>query len=512
MLGVAMPGIAPSHETKQPPTGQPHPSDKRTMLGVAMPGIAPTHEPKQPPAGQPSDKRTMLGVAMPGIAPTHDPKPPTGQPQPGTPYPSQAPPIPIAESPVPQPPATRSKRPRVVVATTPLYRRPAFVLAVLGVSAIIVVGLFALLWPTKPPISSQALVNDEGKDVLRLTCPTCPDGTIMTVKGATGKTTSNVADVTLQEPLKVGDNEFTVEIDRPNSGRDESVELHVPVAFRVRPDLAGLQSQPPTFHVEVQATQGSNVLVDGTSLKLDEQGMARYPVDVSEACNGPNAEVVTIERNVPYSIQPRTGQPNAGKVAVKVGVTPLTLQAPRPHMVVDSEHFLVAGRTARGASVEIEGAKFDAGADGSFSRKMQIKRPGETKVRVRATLAEHAPRTIIFTVKRVDDLEAEAKAFEARVKTDVRSLLANVGDYEGKEVVIRGEVVEARSQGFVRIVLLDAAGQCTKPPCLARLIYAGRQALDQGEKIQVFGQVAGAHTLSGKSVPEIDVDFLLRAR
>jgi hypothetical protein len=70
-------------------------------------------------------------------------------------------------------------------------------------------------------------------------------------------------------------------------------------------------------------------------------------------------------------------------------MTPLTPQSPRPGTVVDDRHFLVAGRTMRGAVVEIEDSKFAAGVDGTFSRKLQLRHVGETIVRVRATLAEH---------------------------------------------------------------------------------------------------------------------------
>ncbi len=448
---------------------------------------------------------------MPGIAPSHDAAhPPAPAPQPGPLHPVPPPPVPVA-APVSSP-QSRPKKARVVVAAPPLYRRPAFVLALLGVAVIVVVGLFALLWPTKPPIASQAMVNDEGKDVLRLTCETCPDGTVMTIDGVEAEVSSSVADVALAKPLVVGDNEFTVDIDRPESGRDEQVDLHVPVAYRVRPDLSGLNQQPPVFHVEVEAAPDTSVFVEGTSLQLEDDGRARHRVDVSEACRGPNAETATIEREVPYTIQPKNGEPASGKVAVKVGVTPLTLQAPRPHMVVESRHFLVAGRTARGAEVEIEGAKFEAAKDGTFSRKMQIKRPGETQVRVRARLPDHAPRVIVFTVKRVEDFEAEAKAFEQRASTSVSAVMQDASRFIGKELVLQGEVVEARSRGFVRTVLLDAAGQCSQPPCLARLVYAGKQALEQEQKVRVFGRVAGAHTSGGKSVPEIDVDFLLKDR
>ena len=497
----------PQHQT-QARTGA------RTMLGVAMPGIAPTHDrPPEPavPSQQPSQNRTMMGVAMPGIAPTNEPArwnapPAAPAPEPVYQHQLQPPPQPPPE------PLQPLKRPRAVVASTPLYRRPAFIFTLLGVTVAVVVALFALLWPTKPPITSQATVNNEGKDVLRLQCEGCPDGTVMTVDGQKATSSGGTADIALARPLSVGENRFTVQIDRPGSGRDESVELIMPVAFRVRPDLAELDSDKPTFHVEVETTAGASILVGGTALQPGPDGKARFAVDVTEECRGESAEVTTIDKTIPYTIQPKGGAASSGSVAVKVGVTPLTLQSPRPHAVLDAQQFLVAGRTARGATVEIEGAKFAASDDGSFSRKMQIKRDGETQVHVRAKLPDHAPRIMVFTVKRVVDLEAEAKAFEAKTTVDMNALMRDSNSQIGKQIVLRGEVVEARTQGYVRIVLLDTGGKCDKPPCLIRLVYAGTEALGNGDKVRVFGHVAGAQTAGPRTVPDVDVDFMIKVR
>ncbi len=529
LSGVKNVGLPPAQPVS------PEPNRAKTILGVAMPGIAPTPKPKSTvqapntaPVAQASKNKTMLGVALPGIAPTQDAGPthhaqpnvglgeaPAPQ-YPGAPPAPQSPEATTSEATTePQQPKVVRKRRIRLEAATPIYRRPAFVLAALGFSIIVLVGLFALLWPTKPPIVSKAKVNEQGKDVLELTCETCPNGTIMRVEGSKAEVTNRVAQLTLPQPLVVGDNQFTVEIDRPGSGRDESVELSIPVAYRVRPNLDGLSDDPPVFYVEVETKEGTSVRVNGTALEPDKHGKARYAVDVSKDCMGPNQNVVTIEKKIPYTIEPKGGKESKGAVSVKVGVSPMLLHSPRPHMVVDSEHFVVGGQTAQGAVVQIEGTKFEANKDGSFSRKMQIKRPGETKIRVKARLPAHAPRTITVVVKRVVDLEAEAKAFEARATTSITALMQemqNAGKARGKEVVVRGEIVEARTQGVWRNILLDMEGKCDSPPCLATLAYAGDETLSKGDTIRAFGRVASAHTAAGKSVPLIDVDFLLKVR
>jgi hypothetical protein len=119
---------------------------------------------------------------------------------------------------------------------------------------------------------------------------------------------------------------------------------------------------------------------------------------------------------------------------------------------------------------------------------------------------------MVFSVKRVANLDEEAKAFEARATVDTNGLMRDINSQVGKEVVLRGEIVEARNQGFVRIVLLDTGGKCDKPPCLVRLVYAGTEALASGDKVRVFGHVAGSQTAGARIVPEVDVDFVLKDR
>jgi hypothetical protein len=428
---------------------------------------------------------------------------PQPQPQPMQPQPMQ---------PQPMQPLLLSGREAPVAAAHPVYRRPRFILTVCGALAAAVVALLVTLWPTSPPIESEARVNEQGKDALRLTCDTCPDGTVVTVDGQQGTIAAGVAEIELRRSLIVGANALTVRIDRPASGRDEQMQLVVPVAFRLRPDLAALTGDAPKFHVEVEATPETAVLVDNKPLTLGVDGKGRYEVDVSAECSGQKADTDVIDRKIAYTIQPRGAAPSTGFVSVKVGITPLTLQSPRPDTAVDAPHFLVAGRTMRGAVVEIEGSKFEAGMDGTFSRKLQIKQVGETTVRVRATLPEHAPRTAVFRVKRVDDLAAEGKAFAADTKLKAKALMSDIQAHKGEKVVLEGEVVEVRTQGFERIVLLDVVRACARPPCLARLVYAGSEALARGQTIRVFGHVVGAVQSGEKPAPEIDVAFLLKRR
>lgn len=521
MLGMPPSEVQPAAPPVQQPVATPQGSAHRTMLGVAMPGIAPVYAPQggsqpQPQAQQQgqtpaSAHRTMLGVAMPGIAPVHPGSgaPPAQQPDQTAPsqgwYQAPQPPADLAGEP---PPATS---PRVVVPHPPFYRRIGFFIATFGVVIAVSVALFAIFWPTSAPIRAEVAIDDKGNDVLKLSCPTCPDGTVLSVDGSNkGTVSSRSAEVPLGRPLVVGDNRFQVAIDRPGSGRDETVQLTIPVAYRIKPDLTALQQAQPAIRIDVDAKPGTVVVIDGQAVTVGADGKGSRTVDVTAECTGPSAEVKTIDRALPYEVQ-GAGAKGKGTVAVKVGISPLTVQSPRANAVVGDSGFLVAGHTSPNGAVEIEGTKLTAGPDGRFSRKVQMNAAGVGEIRVRATAADKAPRTVVLKVKRVDDLEAEARSFGGKVS--VADLFARTDDQKGKPIALDGEVFELRQQGFERVILLDVGSACEKSPCLVRLLDASTTDLPKGVKVRVFGYVTGAYSPPGGRVaPEVDVAFLLPSK
>jgi len=491
------------------------------MLGVAVPGIAPIHPPQgspQPPPQPPqqthapaSAHRTMLGVAMPGIAPVH---PGSEAPPPAQQSDQTAPPQGWYQ--VPQPPADLAaepppaRSPRVVVPHAPFYRRTGFFIVAFGVVIAVSVALFAIFWPTSAPITVEAAIDDKGNDILKLSCPTCPDGTVLSVDGSKGTVSSRSAAVPLGRPLVVGDNRFQVAIDRPGSGRDETVQITIPVAYRIKPDLTALQQAQPTIRIDVDAKPGTVVVIDGQAVTVGADGKGSRAVDVTAECTGPSNEVNVIDRALPYEVQ-GAGPKGRGTVAVKVGISPLTVQSPRANAVVGDSGFVVAGLTSPNAVVEIEGTKLAAGPDGRFSRKVQMNAAGVGEIKVRATAADKAPRTVVLKVKRVDDLEAEARSFPGQVS--VADLFAKTDDQKGKPVALEGEVFELRQQGFERVILLDVGSACAKSPCLVRLLDASTMDLPKGAKIRVFGYVTGAYSPPGGRVaPEVEVAFLLPSK
>ena len=156
-----------------------------------------------PPAAAPAFvpgamNQTMLGVAMPGIAPTQPPsetappppassfQPPTAEPQ-GPPRRIGAPTLPLQVQYVPPPEPLREMAaplpPRIV------RKKGGFPLAAVALvtGAIVLAGgvTLAILWRGAPPITGQPRATADGKDILHLVCEpkSCKDGTLVALGG-----------------------------------------------------------------------------------------------------------------------------------------------------------------------------------------------------------------------------------------------------------------------------------------------------------------------------------------
>src|SRR5207247_5758659 len=174
----------------------------------------------------------MVGVAVPGIAPVHasgmvpqqQQQPPRMRSQLGNTSLTQAPILPmpapfVDDEPVPSIPRRRQKR------GVPL----GVVAGIIG--GIVLVGgiVIAILYRGAPPISAQPGLGAQGNEELHLRCDNCKDGTVAELNGAKTTFHAGEADLALTKSLEVGDNPLTLHIDRPGVGRDEAINLVVPV-------------------------------------------------------------------------------------------------------------------------------------------------------------------------------------------------------------------------------------------------------------------------------------------
>ncbi|HEY2510804.1 MAG TPA: hypothetical protein VGI39_08110, partial [Polyangiaceae bacterium] len=526
MLGVP----SPSPMEVAPPGSEAQGRGK-TMLGVAIPGIAPlaagqANAPSIDPAATPSTRGgTMLGVAIPGIAPTSPGAPGlAASPNRGTaampgpvvaPFRSKVANTAIAEAPVlPAPPpfVDDVPMPRAPV-VRPRTGVPVAVVAGIVAGLVLVGGALIFLFARGgPPVVAQAKIDDQGSEILHLQCDNCTDGTSASLGGSQAEFKGHAADLALSKPLDVGPNTLDVQLDRPGSGRDETVKLTVSVPYFIQADLSDIGAKPPVVRVRVAASPGAIVTVDGKHLALDGSGKGAYTLDVSSETEGPSDDVRAIDKKIPYIVLSKDGKPESGVVTARIAVVPLRVDIPSAAAVVDSPSFVVAGQTSPGAGVLIDDKPVTPQADGSFAEPHDAA-AGTSSVEVRATAQGRAPRTVHLSVKRVASLDAEAKALEKTPLLTYDSIAEDIPSKVGQHAVVAGEVIEARNAGHLAIALVNDVRGCKTGPCLARVIASADSKIAKGDKVRAYGTVARAvPTSTGKTIPELAADFVVRAK
>jgi hypothetical protein len=522
----------------------------RTIVGMAAgaAGAPPSNPGLAPRAGAQRGGGTLLGVARPGIAPLapgvekeadppDDPDPPNYQParELGATMGAEA----IRDlRPELEDLHRKHKRRRAMnMAVAPrkpapppaeegISRRALAIVITAGVLALAAV-LVAVFWPSAPPLTARPRADAGGREGVELTCKSCPDGTKLTIGGASAVVAGGVALVPLPAALSVGENKLKVEIDRPGNGRDETVGVSVNVAYRIRPDLAALQAERPAFQILAEAASGTTVSIDGRKLPL-AAGRGVESVDVTEICTGLANDVKTLARQIPYVVTPDSGPAEQGVVNVSVGIVPLHLDAPvavlppsagaavpAPHVITDGPSFVLAGWTMKGAEVLAAGRPITVHPDGSFAQVMNVSSVGATQIEVRARMPGMAPRLALIKVRRVESLEKAAKDHgQGEASVGYKDLAADIGGSIGKAVTLSGEVVETKKQGYETVMLLDvsaASGCAGGSACTVRLVQGAENPAKRGDALRVFGHVARAFTVPGRpDIPEIEVDFTLK--
>jgi hypothetical protein len=333
--------------------------------------------------------------------------------------------------------------------------------------------------------------------------------------------TSAKAELLLGTPLHVGDNPVSVQIDRPQAGRDEQVQVVVPLAHRLHPDTASLSDPQPSVRVLAEAAPGVSIAIDGKPVALAADGTASVTLDLGDSVQGPADETKVFEKSLSYQVTYQGGVTRDGVLPLKIGITLLHVDAPLGHPVIASDRFVVAGRTARGANVSYalltgEATAVAPGrlqpvsvdADGAFAQTIAFDasapRAGEMNLTLRAQLPGQAPRFTSVPLRRATNLTEEAARFSATSKLSVGDLVRAPASHVGEPVSIVGEVVDARSQNHETALLLAAKG-CDKPPCVVRVVSAPEITSARGDRIQVLGRVS--RELNG--TPEIEAALVL---
>ncbi len=537
MIGLAPPTFVPpaapptASSTPPPPatgsqpppeTGRPPPARHfgSTMLGMAPPSTFPSPPPPPPTGTEPSPPastagapriasamKTVLGVARPGIAPLNP-----GQAKgPGAPMP--APPAsaaaPVAWNPAP-PPSMRAAGP---ISPRPLEpRRVSLIatLAIVGAAMLLVMAIVAFfMLRGHGSVTARASLDAKGYESLELSCSECPDGTKTWIDTAPATFQAGKATLSLQTPLKVGENPIVLVLERPGRSREE-IALSLPLEFRVRSSTDELAQDAPKVSVLASVLAGTKLEVDGKPVAAEPSGVVRFDYEVSGELTGPEASVKTLERVVPYKAVSSSGATQSGQVQIRVGITPLMVDAPGSSIVVGETEIVLAGRTAPGSALKIGAQSITLDPEGRFVSKQSLA-PGENSFTVRSTLKDHAPRLVKVSVRRSDNLEREAVLARAMSQTSYAEVL-RVGDAAiGRSLALEGQLFDVRHDGYTSVLLVDVKKGCRKASCLSKVLYGVETSLEKGREIKAFGKVLrfvdGPRT--GERIPEVRADLVV---
>ncbi len=367
-----------------------------------------------------------------------------------------------------------------------------------------------VLWQGRGPVNASAVLDESGNEALKLQCEGCSDGTTASRAGETATFSGGQATLRLATPLLVGNNDLSISLTRPG-GNAEEFSLVVPVQFRVRGDLSGLEKTPPVLGVLVEALADTAVVMDGKAVELGADGFKRLDIDVSSELSGPAGEVEQLERRIPYTITPPGAEPSTGEVTLRTSIVPLVVHAPGESIVVESATFTLAGQTQKGGSVTVAGRPIAVDGSGKFAQLMNVSSVGETTIAVRADAPKRAPRLFPIKVRRVSSLEQEARRVGAKATRTYSGIQSDVESKRGWAVALEGLVVENRAHNHTSVVLLDVVRGCTARPCLVKVIHGATLSFDQGKRITVYGQLLGEveGPRSGTKIPEVRADFAL---
>ncbi len=535
--GVALPGPGPgpterpaAHTVLGIPGAQapapvlPLASDHRTMLGVAVPGIAPTQvgQPGPGPAAGPAlgestggprpvpnAMATMLGISAPaglGAAGAAAAGGPPEQPGPPGPRGQTAmflvpEPKPFVEEPLPSRPVIVEKKKGGV----------SLALGV-GIAAVVVlllgVGIFFVARGSAP-IKASAGVDDTGHDVLAVRCEGCPDGTIIKDGPSAATISKGAARLALATPLRVGNNDLTLHVDRPGVGRDEEVKLVVPVSYRLRADAATVEQWPPKFVFRAEAAKGVRIEVDGAPITVDANGVGTSELPLGALAEGSSDAVSVFEKVVPYKVVLVGGAEEKGTLTLRTRVLPLKLDTPRADAWIFGGTVSIAGQAAPTAKVFINGAAAPVDDRGVFDVQLPV---GDGHFEVRTERKDAAARGTKVAIRKMTTAERPAaqKDFESKATLKYADYAKDVTPHIGKKVVVDGDVVEARASGKQTVVLVDQRAGCTGA-CLTRVVVGAVMTIPRGAKIRVYGHISRKFEGSdGTKVPEVDAELVAK--
>jgi hypothetical protein len=384
-----------------------------------------------------------------------------------------------------------------------------FVWLLVGALAVLAVGGGVLAW-----LSSRALnlrvrvISEAGAERLEVEAPGSPAGAKLRFLGVEQPLVAGAARFPLKaDALTLGDNRLAIDLVRAD-GKVDSSSVDLRVAYRLRLETGKLAASNPEVEVVVDAVPGSKVLLDNTTLALNEHGhgVRGYPV-----AGQSGGELAFAAR---YHIEPPGERAEDGKVELSLPVASMQIDRPGPEVITDQPVLEIAGAVEPGAAVDIDGVTVDVN-DGRFLYRLKLSEPGTRQLTVIARAKGKAPRVSEINVQRVADLTLAAASFTPDPSLTYARIAQKPVIYRGQKAAFDGRVYNVEvdaGKSVLQMLVLDCPGH-SRCPLWVEYPQATDATIDSW--VRVLGVIAGEQQFRSKqgqvqTVPSMHAQYVLK--
>lgn len=375
-------------------------------------------------------------------------------------------------------------------------------------------GFFALRWHQGRTSSSVTASIDASGSDLELTCPTCADGTKISLGAVfAGKR----ARVILPTPLEVGDQTLDAVVQAPNES-PKSLKIPVAVEFRLDVDTSTLHVYPPVLTLRPRVRPGGALSVAG------KPASDVISIPVGEGATGLRDTVAKIPIDVPYKYERAGIPPREGSLHEELNVLPLRLFSPKDGTFSADATVSFQGQAPPGIDVHVGDATLRPDDKGIF----QVTRPltvGDNEIPLWLSRNETGRGGVSrgLTVHVVRSASAASLWTEAKSKLDaskpgdLNALYTDPAGAVGSAFAFAGAVVEAQTQRGETIALIDGSASaanlkpsdplaCKATSCLLRVVSSSTARFAKGQRVRGIGRSV---TPRDPKTPEVEAQVLL---
>jgi hypothetical protein len=384
-----------------------------------------------------------------------------------------------------------------------------YVWLLIGALAVLAIGGAVLAWLSAKSLDLRVrVVTDGGSELLEVEAPSAPSGAKLRFMGSEQPLRAGVARFPLEaDALTLGENRLAIDLIQAG-GKVQSGSVDLKVSYRVRLETGKLARANPELEVVVDAIPGSKVLLDNTTLALNQHGHGVRPYSVAGQTG---RELVFSAR---YHIEPPGERAQDGKVELSLPVVNMQIDRPGPESITDQAELEVAGAVEPGAAVDVDGVAVEVN-DGRFLHRLRLPEPSTRRLTVVARAKGKAPRVVDLSVQRVADLTLAAASFTPDPSLSYARLAQKPVIYRGQKAAFDGRVYNVEvdaGKSVLQMLVLDCPG---KSRCPLWVEYPQATDVTIDSWVRVLGVIAGEQQFRSKqgqvqTVPSMHAHYVLK--